>query len=71
LFFYNLKIIAALRNQNINIITSYNKDLTSNAGNYLFKMLENKSSIFSNLTDQMWKLKDSRDNSEVNLVFIR
>jgi len=33
-------------NQNINIICSYNIDLTRNAGNCLFKMLENKSSIF-------------------------
>ena len=57
LFFYNLKIITALRNQNINIICSYNIDLTRNAGNCLFKMLKNKSSIFSNLTDKMWKLR--------------
>ena len=48
LIFYNLKIITALRNQNINIICSYNMDLTKNAGNCLFKMLENKSSTFSN-----------------------
>ena len=34
------------------------------------KMLENKSSIFSNLTDKMWKL-NSRNNSEVKLVLIR
>ena len=46
LFFYNLKIITALKNQNINIISSYNIDLTRNAGNCLFKMLEKKSSIF-------------------------
>ena len=57
LFFYNLKIISAFRNQNINIICSYNIDLTRNSGNCLFKMLENKSSIFSNLTDKMWKLR--------------
>ena len=57
LLFYNLKIITALRNQNIDIIHSYNIDyLTRNAGNCLFKMLENKSSMFSNLTDKMWKL---------------
>ena len=35
-----------MRNQNIIIICSYNIDLTRNAGNCLFKMLENKSSIF-------------------------
>jgi len=39
------------------IICSYNIDLTRNAGTGLFKMLENKSSIFSNLTDKMWKLR--------------
>ena len=57
LFFYNLKIIPALRNQNIHIICSYNIDLTRNVGNCLFKMLENKSSIFSKLTDKMWKFR--------------
>ena len=51
LFFYNLKFITAFRNQNINIIRSYN------AGNCSFKMLENKSFIFSNLTHKMWKLR--------------
>ena len=40
-----------------NIICSYNIDLTRNAGNCLFKMLENKSSIFSNLTDKIQKLR--------------
>ena len=40
LFFYNLKIIKALRNQKINIICFYNTDLIRNAGNCLFKMLE-------------------------------
>jgi len=64
LFFYNLKIITALRNQNINIICSYNIDLTKKAGNRWFKMLEDKSPMFSILTDKMWKLN-------VNLVFIR
>ena len=57
LYFYNLKIIkiiTALRTQNIYIICSYNIDLTRNAGNCLFKMLENKPSIFFNLTDRMW-----------------
>ena len=49
LFFYNLIIITALRNQNMNIICSYNLDLTRNAGNCLFLMLENKSSIFSQI----------------------
>ena len=60
LFFYNLKIIkiiTALRTQNIYIICSYNIDLTRNAGNCLFKMVGNKSSIFSNLTDKIWKLR--------------
>ena len=57
LLFYNLTIITALRNQIIHIICSYNIDLTRNAGNCLFKMLENKSSIFSILTDKMWKLR--------------
>ena len=42
---YNLKIITALRNKNINIICSYNIDLIRNAGNCLLKMLENKSFI--------------------------
>jgi len=46
-----------LRNQNNNIICSYDIDLTINLGKCLFKMLENKSSIFSNLTDKMWKRK--------------
>ncbi len=46
----------SIGNQNINIICSYNINLTRNAGHHLFKMLENKSSIFSNLTDKMWKL---------------
>jgi len=41
----------------MNIICSYNIDLTRNAGKRLFKMLENKSSIFSNLTDKMGKLR--------------
>ena len=59
MFFYNLKIITALRNQNINIICSYNIDLTKKAGNRWFKnkMLENISSMFSHLTDKMWKLR--------------
>ena len=52
---YNLKIITALRNQNIDIICSYNIDLTRKAGSCRFKMLENKS-IFSTLTDKMWKM---------------
>ena len=39
---YNLKIITSFRNQNIDIICS--------AGNCMFKMLENKSLIYSNLT---------------------
>ena len=43
----------ALRNQNNNIICSYNIDFTRNAGNCLVEMLENKLSIFSNLTDKM------------------
>ena len=43
LFYYDLKIITALRNQNIYNICSYNIDLTRNAGNCLLKMLENKS----------------------------
>jgi len=46
LFLYNLKIITAFRNQNINNICSYN---TRNAGNYLFK-----SSIFFNLTTKCY-----------------
>ena len=55
LFFYNLKIVTA---KEIKIIIfSYNINLTRNAENCLFKMLENKSSIFSNLTDKMWKLR--------------
>jgi len=45
-------------------------DLTRNAENCLFKMLENKSSIFSNLADKCGNL-DSINNSEVNLVFIK
>ena len=49
--------MTALRNQKINIICFYNIDLTINAGNCLFKMLENKSSILSNLTNKMWKLR--------------
>jgi len=57
LFFYNLKYITSLKNQNINIICSYNVDLTRNAENGLLKRLENKLSIFSNLTDKMWKLR--------------
>ena len=57
LFSYNSKIIAELTNQNINIICSYNIDLTRNARNRLFKMLENKSSIFSNITHKIWKLR--------------
>ena len=71
LFFYNLKIIKALRNQNISIVGSYNIDLTKNAGNCLLKMLENKSSIFCILTDKMWNL-DSRNNLEVlhNIIFV-
>jgi len=36
----------ALRNQNIIIICSYSIKLTRNAENCLFKMFENKSSIF-------------------------
>ena len=43
LFYYNLKISSAFRNQNINIICSCNIELTGNAGNCLFKILENKS----------------------------
>ena len=53
----NLKISTALRNQIINIICSYNIDLTRNVENCLFKILENKSMIFSNFTDKMWKLR--------------
>ena len=34
-----------------------NIDLNRNAENCLFKMLKNKSSIFSNLTDKIWKLR--------------
>ena len=56
LFFYNLKIITVFRNQNINSC-SYNIDLTRNKVNCLFKTLENKSSLFSNLTNKMWKLR--------------
>ena len=40
LSFYNLKIITAFRNQNINIICSYDIDLTRNAGKRLFKKLD-------------------------------
>ena len=57
MFLYNFKIITAFRNQNINVVCSYNFDLTRNVGNCLFNMFENKSSIFSNLTDEMWKLR--------------
>ena len=42
MFFYSLKIITAFINQII-IMCSYNMDLNRNAGNCLFKMLENKS----------------------------
>ena len=55
MFFHNLKIFTVFRNQNINNICSYKINLTRNAENCLFKMLENKSSIFSNVTDKMWK----------------
>ena len=43
---------------NINSICSYNIDLSrSRRENGLYKMHENKSSIFSNLIDKMWKLR--------------
>jgi len=53
MFFYNLKII---QHWEIKILISFKFlpciDLTTNVGNCLFKMFENKSS-----TDKMWKLR--------------
>ena len=65
-----------MRNQNIIIICSYNIDLTRNAGKCLFKMLENKSSIFlysviyfvsyeSEICFELWIIPK---NGEVGLV---
>ena len=63
--------MTALRNQKINIICFYNIDLTINAGNCLFKMLENKSLIYSLIYQIKCGDFDSGNNFKVNLVFIR
>ena len=57
MFFQNLKIIIVVRNQISTLYFSYNKDFTSNAGNYFIKMREIKSTLYSYLTNKMWKLR--------------